>query len=184
MQKVGDSTYSITLPFPVGANIKYRYARQDTFIAEEHTTDKRPVRYRMYRVDGPGVVKDIVASWSDLPYTGPAGRIMGRVVNSEDGSPIPDLLVIAGGSQTITSSTGDYLVEGLPPGLHNLVLYAFDGGFRTYQQGALVAENSTTPADIQLTPAPLVKIIFSVTVPDGTLPAVPLKMAGNQRGKV
>ena len=179
MQKVGDSTYSITLPFPVGANIKYRYARQDLFIAEEHTTDQRPVRYRIYRVDGPGVVEDIVASWSDLPHAGSTGRIMGRVVNSEDGSPIPNLLVIAGGAQTITSSTGDYLIEGLPPGIHNLVLYAFDGGFRTYQQGALVAENSTTPADIQLTPAPLVKLIFSVTVPDGTLPAVPLKMAGN-----
>ena len=33
MRQVGDSTFSITLPFPVGANIKYRYARQDTFIA-------------------------------------------------------------------------------------------------------------------------------------------------------
>ncbi|MCJ7535421.1 MAG: hypothetical protein MUO57_07810, partial [Anaerolineales bacterium] len=65
MQKIDESTYSITLPFPVGANIKYRYARQDTFIAEEHTTHQQPVRYRIYRVDGPGVVQDIVATWSD-----------------------------------------------------------------------------------------------------------------------
>ena len=41
MQKVGESTYSITLPFPVGANIKYRYARQDSYIAEEHNTNHR-----------------------------------------------------------------------------------------------------------------------------------------------
>jgi hypothetical protein len=179
MRQVGDSTFSITLPFPVGANIKYRYARQDTFIAEEHTTDQRPVRYRIYRVDGPGIVEDIVASWSDSSYSGSTGRIMGRVANSDDGSPIPNLMVVAGGAQSVTSSTGEFLIEGLPPGLHNLVLYAFDGSYQTYQQGALVAADSTTPAEIQLSPAPLVSIIFSVTVPDGTLPAVPIRLAGN-----
>ncbi|MGW8224254.1 MAG: carboxypeptidase regulatory-like domain-containing protein [Anaerolineales bacterium] len=179
MQQIGDTTYAITLPFPLGANIKYRYARQGDFIAEEHTTGQRPVRYRIYRVDGPGIVKDIVASWSDTVYAGPTGRIMGRITNQEDGLPVPNLLVLAGGAQTITSSTGDYLLEGLPPGLHNLVMYAFDGGFRTYQQGAVVAANSTTPANIQLTPAPLVKLIFSTTVPEGTLPAVPIRLAGN-----
>jgi hypothetical protein len=179
MQKIAESTYSITLPIPVGANIKYRYARQDSFIAEEHTTGQLPVRYRIYRVDGPGVVQDIVAAWSDSTYTGSTGRIMGRVRNEEDGMPIPNLMVTAGGAQSVTSSTGEYLIEGLPPGLHNLVLYALDGGFRTYQQGALIAENSTTPADIQLARAPLVKLIFSVSTPESTLPAVPIRLAGN-----
>jgi hypothetical protein len=179
MQQIEDSIYAITLPFPVGANIKYRYSRQGDSIFEEHTTDQRPVRYRIYRVDGPGIVKDIVSSWSDGAYDKSTGRIMGRVTNQESGFPIPNLLVSAGGAQTVTSSRGDYLLEGLPPGLHNLVLYAFDGGYRTYQQGAVVAENSTTPADIQLTPAPLVKLIFTATVPEGTLPAVPIRLAGN-----
>lgn len=179
MQKIADSTYSITLPFPVGANIKYRYSRQGDSIFEEHTSDQRPVRYRIYRVDGPGTVQDVVSAWSDRTYTGSIGRIMGRVTNQANGSPIPNLLVTAGGRQSVTSSTGDYLLEGLPPGLHNLVVYAFDGGYRTYQQGAVVAENSTTPADIQLTPAPLVKLIFTATVPEGTLPAVPIRLTGN-----
>jgi hypothetical protein len=179
MEKIGEATFTITLPFPVGSQIKYRYARQDSFIAEEHTAEKQPVRYRMYRVDGPGVVKDIISAWSDTDYVGSTGRIMGRVTNAEDGTPIPNLLAMAGGKQVVTSSTGDYLIEGLPPGLHNLVLYAFDGTYRTYQQGALVAADSTTPADVVLTPAPLVKLIFSVSVPDNTLPAVPIRMAGN-----
>ncbi len=179
MQSIADFTYSITLPFPVGANIKYRYARQDAFIAEEHTTDNRPVRYRIYRVDGPGIINDIVSSWSDTSYSGATGRIMGKATNKDDGTPIPNLLVTAGGTRTVTSSTGDYLLEGLPPGLHNLVLYAFDGTYETYQQGAIVAEASTTPADIQLTPAPLVKLIFTAIAPEGTLPAVPIRLAGN-----
>jgi hypothetical protein len=179
MQKIDESTYSITLPFPVGENIKYRYARQDTFTAEEHTSDQRPVRYRLYRVDGPGITRDIISSWSDSVYIGPTGRIMGKVTNEDDGTPIPNLLVTASGVQAVTSSTGDYLLEGLPPGLHNLVLYAFDGAFQTYQQGAIVAQDSTTPADIQLTPAPLVKVIFTTTVPEGTLPSIPIRLAGN-----
>ena len=117
MTKIGDSTYSITLPFPVGAIIKYRYARQDTFTAEEHTTDQRPVRYRLYQVDGPGIVHDVVSTWSDGSYTGVTGRIMGRVTNADEGTPIPNLLVAAGGAQTVTASSGDFLLEGLPPGL-------------------------------------------------------------------
>lgn len=179
MQKIDDFRYSVTLPFPVGANVKYRYSRQEDVILDEHTTAQEPVRYRLYRVDGPGFVEDVVSSWSDGAYVGPTGRIMGKVTNQEDGSPIPNLLVAAGGAQTVTSSTGDYLLEGLPPGLHNLVLYAFDGVFQTYQQGAIVADNSTTPANIQLNPAPLVKLIFTATVPEGTLPAVPIRLAGN-----
>ena len=91
MQKIDDLTYAITLPFPVGANIKYRYARQDLYIAEEHTTDSRPVRYRIYQVDGPGTVRDIVSTWSDDTYNGPTGRIMGKVIDDRNGKPIPNI---------------------------------------------------------------------------------------------
>ncbi len=179
MQKTGQGTYSITLPFPVGANIKYRYARQDIHTAEEHTTDGRPVRYRLYRNDGPGVVHDVISAWSDSNFSGSTGRIMGKVTDVQSGLPAPNLLVTAGGAQTVTASNGDFLLEGLPPGIHNLVAYAFDGSFLTFQQGAVVAEDSTTPAEIQVSPAPLVKLIFSVEVPEGTLPAVPIRLAGN-----
>ena len=179
MQKIDDLTYSITLPFPVGANIKYRYARQDLYIAEEHTTDSRPVRYRIYRVDGPGTVQDIVSTWSDYTYNGPTGRIMGKVTDIQKNQPIPNILVTAGGAQTVTTSNGNFLLEGLPPGVHNLVLYAFDGSFRTFQQGAAIAAKSTTPAEVNMSEAPLVKVAFTVSAPDDTLPAVPIRLAGN-----
>lgn len=178
MQKIDDHIYSITHPFPVGANIKYRYARQDVYIAEEHTTDGRPVRYRIFRVDGPGTVRDIVSTWSDQSYLGLTGRIMGTVTDSSN-NPIPNILVTAGGAQTVTTSNGSFLVEGLPPGEHNLVLYAFDGSFQTFQQGAVIAIESTTPAKVEMVEAPLVKVTFTVSVPDGTLPAVPIRLAGN-----
>lgn len=179
MQYLGEMNYSITLPFPVGAVVKYRYARQDDFIAEEHTSDGRPVRYRLYRVDGPGTVQDVISTWSDTSFSSESGRIMGQVKDAASGEAIPNILVTAGGAQTTSSSNGEFLLEGLPDGVHNLVLYAYNGSYRTFQQGASVAANSSTPVDVELQSAPLVKVLFSVQVPDGTLPAVPIRMAGN-----
>jgi hypothetical protein len=179
MEKVGDQNYSITLPFPVGAVVKYRYAHQDDHIAEEHTTDGRPVRYRLYRVDGPGSVHDVVSNWSDSTFSGETGRIKGQVIDAISNEPIPNILVAAGGAQTTSASNGDFLIEGLPPGTHNLVLYAYDGSYRTFQQGASVAANSTTPAPVEMNSAPLVKVIFAAQVPEGTLPAIPIRIAGS-----
>ena len=97
----------------------------------------------------------------------------------EVGAPIPGVLVTAGGAQTITDADGNYLLEGLPPGAHNLVAYAIDGAYQTYQQGAVVAAESTTPAPLRLIRAPLVRVTFFLSVPQGTFPAIPIRLAGN-----
>lgn len=179
MQSQDPLNWSISLPLPVGSTVKYRYSRQGNYQVEEHTSDKRPVRYRMYHVEGPGTVQDVVAVWSDQAFTGPTGRIKGFTTDSENNEPIPNLLISAGGAHTLTAADGSYLLEGLPPGTHNIVAYSLDGAYRTFQQGAVIAPESTTPADIQLTGAPLVTVIFSVSVPGDTMPAVPIRLAGN-----
>ncbi len=172
--------FKLTLTLPVGSVLKYRYSRLAPGVpAEEHLSDGRQVRYRLYHVDGPGEVHDLVSRWTDTPMEGVTGRIMGKVVDASDGQPVPNMLVAAGGAQAFTNSLGEYILEGLPPGLHNLVAFALDGAYRTFQQGAQVAADSTTPADLQVTPAPLVEITFVVSVPEGTIPAVPLRMAGS-----
>jgi len=50
--------YLLTLPFPIGSVLKYRYERQlgDIRVAE-HLSDGSPVRYRMYDVQGQGLVE-------------------------------------------------------------------------------------------------------------------------------
>jgi hypothetical protein len=179
MDAVDDFNYETSLPFPLGSTLKYRYARQGSYLSEEHTSSKRPVRYRMVRVEGPVSVRDVVSAWSDQEFSGQTGRILGTATAAGSGAAIPNLLVSAGGQQAITTSDGSFLLEGLPPGTHNLVGYALDGSYRTFQQGAVVAAESTTPTPIQLTPAPLVNVIFNVTVPENTLPAVPIRMAGS-----
>jgi hypothetical protein len=179
MDAVDDLNYEITLPFPLGSTLKYRYARQGAFLAEEHSSNRQPVRYRLVYVDGPVSVRDVVSAWSDQLFSGPTGRILGSATIAGSGAPIPNLLVAAGGQQAITTSDGSFLLEGLPPGTHNLVGFALDGTYRTFQQGAVVADQSSTPAPIQLIPAPMVNVVFNLTVPDNTLPAVPVRMAGN-----
>jgi len=179
MRAQDDVHYTIKLSLPVGTTLKYRYSRQGIYHIEEQSSDKRPIRYRLYYVDGPGLIEDIVSAWSDTTYNGPTGRIIGHTIDAKSGSPIPGLFISAGGKYSLTASDGSFLLEGLLPGTHNLVAYALDGTYHTFQQGAMVASESATPAEISLYPAPLITINFTVSVPSGTLASVPIRMGGN-----
>lgn len=176
----GPQQYVLTLPLAIGSVIKYRYERETQEIrVSEHLADGSPVRYRMYYVQGQGRVDDIVSRWTDTPFILPIGRIIGQVTDADTLKPIPNLLVAAGGAQTVTTLDGYFRIDGLPPGVHNLVVYSMDGTYRTFQQGARVAAQSTTPAPITVHQSPMVKLIFVVSVPPDTPPVVPLRLAGN-----
>ena len=175
-----ENAVTLTLPFPIGTMVKYRYERQSGQLRmAEHLSDGSAVRYRLQHVDGQATITDVISRWTDTPYSSPSGRISGQVMDGASGQPAPNLLVAAGGAQTITGSDGSFMLEGLPPGVHNLVVYAMDGAYQPFQQGARVAEGSTTPATIQLQPAQFVNIIFVARMPEGTPPVVPLRLAGN-----
>ncbi|GAH21144.1 unnamed protein product, partial [marine sediment metagenome] len=57
----------------IGSVIKYRYARQGSYIATEYTSRKQQVRYRLALVEGPTEIHDVVSAWSDIPYNSPHG---------------------------------------------------------------------------------------------------------------
>ncbi len=179
MEEKEDFIYEITLDLPVGSVIQYRYSRQTGVTAEEHIADGRAVRYRMYKVDGPSNVHDVVTRWNDTLYTLPVGRIAGKVTDATTGQPVPNLLITAGGGQTLTAWDGTFRLDGLPVGTHNLVAYALDGTYHTFQQGAIVAENAITSAEFSVTPTTFVDVTFRLTVPKDTVAAVPVRIAGN-----
>jgi hypothetical protein len=172
--------YTLTLPFVMGSMITYRYERlNDTIPVPEHLSDNTAVRYRLYHVEGPGIVTDIISRWTDTEFSVPAGRIIGKVKDAADNSPIPNILIGAGGFQTITSSDGSFLIDGLPSGIHNLVAMSMDGSYLTFQQGAQIADESTTPATILLNKAQFVNVAFVVDLPEETPPIIPIRIAGN-----
>ena len=178
MQPRDPQTYAVSLPFSLSSIIKYRYVRRTNVQLQEDTGTDVAVRYRLYQVNGPGETRDMIASWIDKTYTGATGSIEGEVY-AEGGGPLANIMVTAGGVQTITDSAGRFDLEGLPPGTHNLVAYALDGTYQTFQQGASVLENLNTPVKIYLKSAPLVNVTFNISVPSNTLPGAPVRLGGN-----
>lgn len=179
MEIEDETHYAIEIPITIGSVIKYRYTRRGLVPAEEHTSDGRQVRYRMYVVEGPGKIDDIVTRWSDSAFAGPTGRIIGKITDMENGQPLANILVASGGTQTLTASDGTFLIEGLPPAVHNVVAYSLDGSYRVFQQGAQIAPEASTPATIQMVKAPLIHVTFRVIPAPQTPPIVPIRLAGN-----
>lgn len=179
MDSTDGQYYGVKIPIPVGSVVKYRYFRDNDPIGVEYTTDNRPVRYRLFVVDGPGTVRDVIAGWRSQPATAVYGRIQGQVANKGNNAPVINALVSAGGVQTLTSSDGSYVLEGLTPGTHNLVIYSLDGAFRPFQQGAVVAPESTTPALIMMDAANMVNVTFIASPPKDSSSGMPIRLIGN-----
>lgn len=178
MAPVADHIFEIEIAFKPGSLIKYRYARDGNPIAIEHNTFGEQVRYRMFHVFNPGEINDIVSGWNDTAYLGETGRIQGNVTDVSN-NPLPDILITAGGVTTISTSDGSFLIEGIPPGTHNVTAWSINGDYLPYQQGALVAANSTTPAPLMLPPTHIVNITFILNLPDDFMEGLPIRMIGN-----
>ncbi|MDR3574929.1 MAG: hypothetical protein P4L50_13785 [Anaerolineaceae bacterium] len=182
MQKVADAQYTVKVKFASGSIVKYRYVhklKSDSAPAIEYTSNTKQVRYRLYDAAGSGEVHDFVSAWIDSPYKGPIGQIHGQVFNSVSKAPIPNIMMAAGGFQTITASDGSYILDGLPPGIHNLVAYSLDGSFQPFQQEARVDAGAVTPALLSMTPATLVNVVFVLHTPDLKAGDPPIRMVGN-----
>jgi len=179
MQGLDTLHYIVAIPFTINSIVKYRYIRQGTIPFLEDDSFDKPVRYRMYAVTGPGTVDDVVASWSDSLFSSLFGRLTGQVVDSTNNSPLINILIAAGGQQTLTDSTGSFVIDRLPVGIHNLVAYAIDGIYQTFQQGARIEEGLRTPVTVSMTPAQMVNVTFTLSVPDNTIQNAPIRLAGN-----
>jgi hypothetical protein len=179
MKPVNPTHFSIHLPVTIGSVIKYRYGRDNNPPAVEYSANGKQVRYRLAYITGPKTINDAVSGWNDLPYSGPTGRINGQIVDKKTNVPVPDVMVATAGMQTLTASDGTFLLEGIQPGIHNLVAYSLDGNYAPYQQEAQVTESSMTPAPISLDPAGTVKVTFIARPPEGTPQGIPVRLVGN-----
>ena len=173
-------TYTATLPLPFQSVVKYRYIRRaGSQVINEDSVFGETIRYRLHYVAGPAEVQDILADWSDKTYTRPTGTILGQVFNMDTGSPLPNILVTAGGMHFFTDSMGRFELTGLPVGTQQVVAYSLDGMYQPFQQGAIVGDGSATIVDLRVKPSRLVNVTFNVTIPQDTVPGVPVRIAGN-----
>ena len=179
MQGMDTLHYTVTIPFPLYSVVKYRFMRQGTLPTLEDDATDKPIRYRMYYVTGPGTVQDIVSSWTDSLFSGPTGRLSGQVADSTNSAPIPNILVAVDGQQTLTDSTGKFYLPNLAAGTHNLVAYALDGTYQTFQQGVTVVEAKSTPVSLSIAPASMIEVTFSISAPANTISNAPIHFAGN-----
>lgn len=179
MSALDSLTYTANIPVSYNSVIKYRYIRRGAAQVMEDTTLRTAVRYRLYHAAGPAEVRDIIADWGDKVFTRPTGTILGQVFNADTGSPLPNILVSAGGRQHITDSLGRFELIGLPTGTHNLVAYSMDGMYQPFQQGAVVEEGKPTIVDLRVKPSKLVNVTFLVSTPPDTVAGVPVRIAGN-----
>lgn len=179
MQAVDGLHYTVTIQFPVHSVVKYRYIKQASFPQLEDDPLDRPIRYRMVHVNGMGSVTDTIASWVGEPFSGSTGRVSGTVTDT-NGVPLTNIMVVIGGQQVLSDSTGTFVLDPvLASGTQNLVAYALDGGYSTFQQGAVIGSGQLTKVRITMAEAALVNMVFTVIVPGDTIGSVPIRMAGN-----
>jgi hypothetical protein len=178
MQPVTATTFFVRVNLPVNSVIKYRFSRLDNIAIPEYTTDNHPVRYRLYEISGPAVIQDSVAAWMDQPYSGQTGRLQGQISDG-NGNPVPGMLVSVCGVTTVTAVDGTYQIENIIPGTHTLLALSPTGTYATFQQGAVIAANATTPAEFTVATTPSVNITFVVNLPAMDYSKSPLRIIGS-----
>jgi hypothetical protein len=179
MEAENSQDFILLLPVEQYSFLKYRYIRKGEYSALEFTPFGQPVRYRVYHAKEPGIVNDVVFKWMDTSPRANYGRIIGKAVRADNNQPISNLIITAGGLQTLTLADGTFVLEGLPEGTHHLVAFAQDGMFEVFQQGAVVQVGAATEALISMTPSRMVNVTFHLQAPAQTPPGAPIRIAGN-----
>lgn len=181
MQPSGTGSFAATLSVPPGTLLTYRYTRLSVSGSiDEVNASNQPVLYRSFLVTGAGhVVHDLIAAWADQPSELATGQVAGQVTAAGSGEPLPGIQLRAAGLQAVTDADGNFFFDGLTQGLHNMVITDPNGRYQSFQQGALVAANSQTPASIQLQPAEMAQVTF-IIIPHASNPSgVPVYLLGN-----
>ena len=178
LKQIDNQLYSTEITLQKGTVLKYRYSVLSEGTSPERMWNGEPVCYRLLYVGNDVQVNDHLQTWAGKMQTNNTGRITGVIIDSETKSPVPDIMVSAGGQLTFSDGNGKFNLEYLSPQTHNLVFYSLDGKYQTFQQEARISPGLVTPAEVELTPNKKVNLTFEVTSPDDAKGA-PIYLAGN-----
>jgi hypothetical protein len=177
----GNNVWVGTVTAPVGSLLRYRYQRvTGSQTVDELRADTGPILYRTALVTGAADIQDTVASWTDTPFLGDKGRILGIVRDISSNQGLPGIIVSAGGQQAITGFDGEYVLWNLPANAPTTVTaFAPDGSFRPAMNSATPPANGTVNLDFGLSAARTVKVTFVAAVPADTPPSAGLRLVGS-----
>lgn len=180
MEAKDNLSYFVRIPLTIGSLQKYRYVRQGTDVnLIERDTFGNVVQYRLAAIKKPAVIKDLIAGWEEKAYAGKTGEISGYVYDQKTEAPLGEIMICLNGLRTFSSSDGYFELKNVPLGEFNLVAYHPDGKYKVFQQGAVIAENSVTPASFGIEPAKFVKVTFVATPPAGQTTSGTLRFISN-----
>jgi hypothetical protein len=179
MEKVEGVRYQLTRDLPDRTIIKYRYYRRGENPSVEYNAIEQQVRYRTLFTPYARQVRDLIAGWNDTQKPGDTGTIEGRITSSLNGEPVGGILISCGGDQVLSSADGTYRLEKLMPGLHNLTVMSLNGAYYPVQQEAVVASNSSTPAEIKVSPAQMAQVLFVLNTGGVDTGDYPIRIIGD-----
>lgn len=179
MAKLDEKNYELVLPIKAPSQIKYRFYKNNGLPIYETDSENNVVQFRMAYVTNESSIPNILANWQDEQYDHKFGKISGQIVNSETNSPIPNALVVVGGKHSYSNSMGNFRIEKIPPGKHNLVISSTDGEYQTFQQEAIIGEGLTTQANIGLKSSAFINVSFVVDPPENTPETASIRILGN-----
>ncbi|MEA3326047.1 MAG: hypothetical protein U9R53_01865 [Chloroflexota bacterium] len=178
LKQVTDHEYIMNLSVHPGFVLKYRYIKTGQVSTPEVQINGEPVLYRLCYVHNRNSITDVIYAWQGETNNHGLGVLKGTIRDQESDSPIPDILVSAGGQLTFTDANGEFIIGGLPQGEHNVMFYAMDGKYEPHQQSAQISSGLSTPANVKLHLQAPIKVTFTVTPPSEAIGA-PIYIAGN-----
>jgi hypothetical protein len=166
MEAKDNLSYYVRIPMTKGSVVKYRYIRHGAGDIIEHDAGGNQLQYRINVIKKAAVISDFIASWDSNGFFGTVGEISGYVYDADSEAPLSEMMIFLNGQRTTTTSDGFFELRNIPTGEYNLVAMHPDGKYQIFQQGAVIAENSVTPASFGMQTADMVDVTFVVTPPE------------------
>ena len=176
---IDDLNYSINIPTILGSFINYRYVKIGDTSTVEVNGHGEKVDYRLIIARENEPVNDKIVSWHENNDFSSTSEISGYIYDATSDSPLGEMMVFINGMKTTTSFDGYYQFTNMPPGEFSLVAIHPSGKYEPFQQKAIIAENSITPASFGMKPSKMVDVTFNVQVPENTPIDASIRLMGN-----